>query len=227
MAQYHQIQQIPGVQVAAPIAMVGYSLLVSNLSFPLPAADYARPGRQLYRVEHDVGQRRRLQHASGSLPPISTSRRTRSRERQHDWRNAGGASRRIDRDRMRPPAGAADTRSVRRRRSVDLRCAGPRSTVCGPGSGYSQPANPGFYVSWTLPVLIAAIDPAAEAKLDGLNHAVISGHYLSGTARRTGRQAPTVSSAVPCPGCPRAAAWTSTPSTQLQQLRVAQGSASR
>ncbi len=41
MAQYHQIAQIPGVQVAAPIAMVGYSLLVPQLAFPLPAADLA------------------------------------------------------------------------------------------------------------------------------------------------------------------------------------------
>ena len=27
-------------------------------------------------------------------------------------------------------------------------------------------------------MLIAAVDPAAEAKLDGLNHAVTSGQYL-------------------------------------------------
>jgi hypothetical protein len=39
-----------------------------------------------------------------------------------------------------------------------------------------------FTVSWTMPVLIAAIDPAAEAKLDGLNHALLSGHYLSQNA---------------------------------------------
>jgi putative ABC transport system permease protein len=31
-------------------------------------------------------------------------------------------------------------------------------------------------------VLIAAVDPAAEAKLDGLNRAVISGHYLAESA---------------------------------------------
>src|SRR5580658_1928894 len=50
MAQYHQIASIPGVQVAAPIAMVGYALLISQLTFPLPATDVSRPGRQLYRV---------------------------------------------------------------------------------------------------------------------------------------------------------------------------------
>jgi putative ABC transport system permease protein len=57
MAQYRQIAQIPGVQVAAPIAMVGYSLLVSQLSFPLPAADLSRPGRQLYRCVPAVHDR--------------------------------------------------------------------------------------------------------------------------------------------------------------------------
>jgi putative ABC transport system permease protein len=50
MAQYHLIQNIPGVQVAAPIAMVGYALLAAPISLPIPAANYAKPGRQLYRI---------------------------------------------------------------------------------------------------------------------------------------------------------------------------------
>ena len=33
-------------------------------------------------------------------------------------------------------------------------------------------------------MLIAAVDPAAEAKLDGLNHAVTSGQYLPENYRR-------------------------------------------
>jgi hypothetical protein len=36
----------------------------------------------------------------------------------------------------------------------------------------------GFSVSWQFPMLIAAIDPQAEARLDGLNHALTSGRYL-------------------------------------------------
>ena len=40
----------------------------------------------------------------------------------------------------------------------------------------------GYYVSWTIPVLIAAIDPEAEAELDGLNKAVVSGSYLKENA---------------------------------------------
>jgi hypothetical protein len=50
MPQYRRIARIPGVQVAAPIAMVGYTLLLSRLDRPLPAAQYARPARQLYRI---------------------------------------------------------------------------------------------------------------------------------------------------------------------------------
>ncbi len=48
--QYHQIAKIPGVQVAAPVAMVGYSLLIADIGYPLPAAAYSKPGRQLYRT---------------------------------------------------------------------------------------------------------------------------------------------------------------------------------
>ena len=50
MAQWHQIQQIAGVQVAAPIAMVGYAFMDADFPVWLPAADVAGTGRQLYRV---------------------------------------------------------------------------------------------------------------------------------------------------------------------------------
>jgi putative ABC transport system permease protein len=50
LAQYRQIQQIPGVQVAAPIAMVGYAQLNAGVFVPVPAAALARSGRQLYRI---------------------------------------------------------------------------------------------------------------------------------------------------------------------------------
>jgi hypothetical protein len=44
----------------------------------------------------------------------------------------------------------------------------------------SPPPHQAFaLVTWSFPMLIAAVDPAAEAKLDGLNHAVTSGRYLA------------------------------------------------
>ena len=43
-----------------------------------------------------------------------------------------------------------------------------------------------FGANWVIPVLIAAVDPAAEANLDGLNHAVVSGGYLTENKSRRG-----------------------------------------
>src|SRR5215470_6655422 len=51
MAQYHEIASLPGVSVAAPIAMVGYALMGASVAFTIPAADYRGPGRQLYRYQ--------------------------------------------------------------------------------------------------------------------------------------------------------------------------------
>jgi expansin (peptidoglycan-binding protein) len=48
----------------------------------------------------------------------------------------------------------------------------PRRLIIGPVQGKNSDRQ------WTIPVLIAAIDPDAEAKLDGLNKALVSGSYL-------------------------------------------------
>ena len=43
-------------------------------------------------------------------------------------------------------------------------------------------SHPGVVVAWEFPMLVAAVDPAAEAKLDDLPHALTSGHYLAENA---------------------------------------------
>ena len=71
MAQNRQIEQIPGVQVAAPIAMVGYTLLRLQVPVRLAAGANALPGRQLYRYATtwvSAGGRR----GSPSLRPTCT-----------------------------------------------------------------------------------------------------------------------------------------------------------
>jgi len=182
MTQYHQIQQIPGVQVAAPIAMVGYALLGAPIGFSLPAADYARPGRQLYRASttwvSDAGTSRITQPASYTYVTP-------------------------DRLRFSPSTGATDE-VLPDHVSVPVCPLAP--TVTAPGSpfgiaaqsyancwskvdGYALPgarlsaSGPGYGPNWLIPVLIAAVDPVAEAELDGLNRAVVSGRYLSEDAK--------------------------------------------
>src|SRR5581483_398975 len=43
-------------------------------------------------------------------------------------------------------------------------------------------SRPGVVVPWEFPMLIAAVDPVAEAKLDGLPRALTSGRYLAENA---------------------------------------------
>ncbi|HTZ92277.1 MAG TPA: FtsX-like permease family protein [Streptosporangiaceae bacterium] len=180
MAQYHEIAQIPGVQVAAPIAMVGYALLAEPISFPLPAADYATPGRQLYRISTtyvSVAGTSRIARPASYLYVTPNPLRFRSLTGGIDEMVSGhpvtvaGCGIRTSEPEQDPFGAAAQS-----------------ETLCwskSDGSGFAgQPggSNPGFFVDWALPVLIAAVDPEAEAKLDGLNRAVVSGSYLTENA---------------------------------------------
>ena len=182
MAQYHQIASIRGVQVAAPIAMVGYTLLVSQLSFPLPAADLSRPGQQLYRVTTTwISQG----GASRAAEPPSFVDVTPQRLGV-DARTGYLASERLPDGTSVTvcPADATlapgvDPFGVAAQSDCTAWSKVNRYGPAGPLVPGVSPANPGYDVDWVIPVLIAAVDPVAEAKLDGLNRAVISGHYLA------------------------------------------------
>ena len=60
--------------------------------------------------------------------------------------------------------------------------------------GERRHTEAGYYVTWTIPVLIAAIDPDAEAKLDGLNKALVSGSYLKENEGDSGPTLPVLAS---------------------------------
>jgi putative ABC transport system permease protein len=182
MAQYRQIASIPGVQVAAPIAMVGYSLLVSQLSFPLPTADLSRPGRQLYRVTttwiSQSGASRAAEPPSFvyvTPQPLGVDAQTGylATERLPDGTSVTICPADATLEPGVDPFGAAAQSDCTAWSKVNG--YGP----AGPLVPGVSPANPGYHVDWVIPVLIAAVDPVAEAELDGLNRAVISGHYLA------------------------------------------------
>jgi putative ABC transport system permease protein len=190
MAQYHQIQQIPGVQVAAPIAMVGYALLGVSLSWPVPHGAVAAPGRQLYRISttwvSDAGTSRVAEPASYLYVT--------PRPLRFDGRRAGFEEALPDRAAaepcpFRPQGPGQDPFGVAAQ--ADAYCWSKANGVPLPVPTAHDTAGPRYSVRWLIPVLIAAIDPAAEAKLDGLDRAVISGHYLAENAH-DGSAGPTV-----------------------------------
>jgi putative ABC transport system permease protein len=176
LAQYHRIQQIAGVQVAAPIAMVGYTLLLATFHYPLPAADYAKAGRQVYRISttwvSDAGTSRVTQ------PPsyvYVTPYRARYNLTNGVFAEVLPTGKSVISCRPNQATAADNPFGVA---AQSMAICWSKVNGQGSGSGEDKRSNPGFYADWVIPMLIAAIDPVAEAKLDGLNHAVISGHYL-------------------------------------------------
>jgi len=172
MAQWHQIERIPGVQVAAPIAMVGYTELNAYVFVPVPVAALKGSGRQLYRISttwvSDNGAARVAQ------PPayLYVTPRPLSQTANNGVTDGTGPGCQAP-SVLSPgtnPFGSAAQSYVQCWSRVNQYDMPP-----GPGSHNSA----GYFVTWTVPVLIAAIDPDAEAKLDGLNKALVSGSYLT------------------------------------------------
>jgi putative ABC transport system permease protein len=172
MAQWHQIEQIPGVQVAAPIAMVGYTELNAYLFVPLPAAALAGSGRRLFRISttwvSDRGATRVAQPPSYLyVTPLPLSQTANN-----------GVSDGTGPGCQAPAVLSPGTNPFGSVAQSYVQCW---SRV----NQYDMPPTPGshgsvgYIVTWTVPVLIAAIDPDAEAKLDGLNKALVSGRYLT------------------------------------------------
>jgi hypothetical protein len=171
MAQYHQVQQVPGVQVAAPIAMVGYAQLEAAMYVPLPAAALAGSGSQIYRVSttwiSDNGASHVAQPPSYlyvtplPLPPDANG-----------GDPADGTGPGCALGGTVQPAGANPFGTAAQ---SQVRCWSRVNQYDQPGNTRSEA---GYWVDWTIPVLIAAIDPDAEAELDGLNKALVSGGYL-------------------------------------------------
>ena len=196
MAQYRQIQRVPGVQVAAPIAMVGYAQLNASIFVPVPKGALAGSGRQLYRISttyvNDNGASRVTQ------PPTYlyvTPLRLRGSANAGDTPATDGT-------------GPGCTRNINTVLSPETNPFGPAAqsyaSCWSRVNQYNEPPPPGegasgteagYWVEWNIPVLIAAIDPDAEAELDGLNRALISGGYLKENEGDSGPTFPVLASA--------------------------------
>jgi putative ABC transport system permease protein len=157
--------------------MVGYSLLAGGFDFPVPAADYAAPGRQLYRVSttwvSDGGRSRVAQPPSYvyvTPRPVRTSTNTDATTEELP----GGASVTTC---PSPPEPPENEPFGMKAQATTLCWSKANHEGTGVDTGTVHTAV--YSVDWTVPVLIAAVDPDAEARLDGLNHALVSGRYLA------------------------------------------------
>ena len=183
--KYHQIEHIPGVAVAAPIANVGTVLVEQQVKVSLerllgPQTD------QLFRVRFSWAAQNGLSHYPASDEYLYATRRR---------LDVGPFESMAARD---PLTGKADqvcegynaSRPLVHApfapvNSSTLRCASPNLTPALKNLGTGGPIvlPPVVELSFELPLNISAIDPEAEAKLVGLRQAMVSGSYLSSSSR--------------------------------------------
>ena len=179
MAQWRQIQKIAGVQVAAPIAMVGYAFMQAQFPVVLPLADVAEPGRQLYRAT--------TTWVSGNgatrIPQPSSYLYVTPDRVRFSFAASGTTFETLPDGKTVAPCPVTGSTG-----SPFSFAAQAGSGCFSKADGYGYPpgtiswpnlnGRAGFSVSWQFPMLIAAVDPQAEARLDGLSHALTSGQYL-------------------------------------------------
>jgi hypothetical protein len=183
MSQYATIQRLPGVQVAAPLEIVGYVLETAYIPVVLSPAAAGRSGSRVLlitsRYTADQGLSVYPPHDDGyvyitpdRVTPLLPSPKSvihvgavsGPTEHLPDGKNVIVCPSTIP-----PPPGQP---------SPFLRTVGLLNGSCFSRTG-GTPGPVEGYAPWSFPVLMAGIDPRAEDELTGLRHAVTSGRYLA------------------------------------------------
>jgi len=183
MDQVRTVARVPGVTVAAPVGVIGYVLPELEIKLPLPPRAGRVRRRELFRVRLSWSLDRGLTRIRDANSYLWITPRT-----------------------LSYPFGIQDSHGVVPL-TVEVQPDGSRKWVCpyqlsGPGARSpfaasvrtrvdcwslrtgdegslgGRPRQPTVSVPFPVPLLVAAIDPRAEARLDGLDRAVVSGRYL-------------------------------------------------
>lgn len=182
LKQVRQISDMPGIEVAAPVAMIGYTLPAVQVPVVLDQSLLDGGQDQVFSLEPswttDRGlsqipdrrtylyyTKRQVEWKAGPIGP--TMRDPESGESVavcQEWAD----------NHVRPERSAFDLE-----RKVGLTCDSSNPPQPGRPVGVLRHGQVGFNFYYQLPMLIAAIDPVAEAKLVGLDEAVETGRYLT------------------------------------------------
>ncbi|GAB3851586.1 FtsX-like permease family protein [Dactylosporangium cerinum] len=180
MQQWHDILALPGVAVAAPLAAVG--TFMQPVRLPVDLTGQLRPGaaQQALRVRPTwVTDRGLTSVTDGAIylwvtgdvlefqpgEPWEQGRMYEGDEipeREHIWRIGADGSRTEVCEPLAHQIGVTDPLDPKHRRALSCWSSDPRSTV-------AQPRRAEVYVAFTVPMAMAAVDPAQEARLNGLD----------------------------------------------------------
>lgn len=182
--QYAEVKRLAGVQVAAPIAMVGYVL--QNRRFQVDLRPYLGSGpRQVFRVtvtrSTDRGLSRLVDVPSTYVyvtnrvlqPPTGYTVRPNTVTGPTETLESGRTV--VVCPQLTIPTQTTGPFDPLQRDDTQCNSRNPASPGgFGPATGGAVSAQ----VSFPVPFLIAAVDPAAEARLAHLDTAVVRGRYL-------------------------------------------------
>jgi len=167
LTQSQQIQEMPGVDIAAPIAMVGYILQTVHVAVPIPPAQLDAPALYSASITHTTDQglstvvSPNVAFTYVTPDPLTDPL-------------AHTADKRCPVDTGADAAHGGDPFAVQTRRAGTC-----WSTRTGPTTKWAGNTPwPSVQDTWTFPTLVAAVDPAAEAALHGLDQAITAGRYL-------------------------------------------------
>jgi putative ABC transport system permease protein len=184
-SQWRAVLRIPGVEVAAPIANVGYVLLNTRLGVPVSQYFTADPV-QIYRVRSEWLAHNGLSTYPGnSTDYVYYTKTNRFIADQQELKE-------IVPGRQEPlpvcsgvyPQGTRVPRSPFQH-GVGLYCYSARSPTLAHLNGWQPGAVPfsghqlGALEYPQFPILLSAIDPVQESRLVGLNDAMVSGRFLT------------------------------------------------
>ncbi len=166
-ANLEAIRQIHGIEVAAPVAVVGYG--TANAAIQLNVKDLLPAGtdKAIFRFHNTISSRNGSFTAAGDIGYIYVSRTLQSAEDSIDGVRVA----------VCPAFGGSSTGKAPTLKQYLISyagwCTNNEGTIGDAESGVIHIDNAG-----NIPYLIAAIDPAAEAQLAGLDKAVTTGRYL-------------------------------------------------
>ncbi|WP_310962802.1 ABC transporter permease [Nocardioides terrisoli] len=182
LQQWHQIQKIDYVQIAAPIAMLGYAY--PSLEIPVDTTGaWSRTGTSVARVDvtwkGDNGLTRTQQSPDfAAITDQVLKFNNGASANQGIWLYRGRAGSEHD---VCPQPIGDDERPERR--VSQLLCFSRNGGGMGTrdvGEDYRRAGLRGVLVRFPLSYVVAAVDPASEDALVGLDKAVTSGRSLSG-----------------------------------------------
>jgi putative ABC transport system permease protein len=197
VAQWRRIERLPGIEIAAPIANLGYLLPTAKVRIDVGDAA-SGSGRTLLRARVTWVSDRGLTRVSDAAQYAYVTPNRLRRPPYDDDPRAPTTDRNVYRrfalredvpGRRRPAPVCNELGAANNAQAV---LDGPFETIyrsqfgCfsrrGTGQWQYPPlrrTRPHVVIRWAFPLLLTAVDPVAEARLTGLDRAVVGGRYLT------------------------------------------------